>query len=225
VPGYLHPSGTMQTAGSSHNWLKNELCQAEVERAAARGVSPFQLIDEAAAKVPAGSNGVLFLPYMLGERTPWWNPNARGAFVGLNLATRREDLLRAVIEGITMNLGIIVNIFRGHVPIDSITAIGGGAQSELWRQIMADVYGCPVESLNFLEEATSMGAAVIGGVAAGLFADFDVIHRFVRVDRISTPNAANREVYSRLMPVFEKTYRSLVEVYDDLAALSGSGQA
>ena len=68
-----------------------------------------------------------------------------------------------------------------------------------------------------------MGAAVIGGVAAGLFPDFDVIHRFVRVDRTSTPNAANREVYSRLMPVFEKTYRSLVEVYDDLAALSGSG--
>jgi xylulokinase len=84
---------------------------------------------------------------------------------------------------------------------------------------MADVYGCPVQSLNFLEEATSMGAAVIGGVAAGLFPDFDVIHRFVRVDQTATPNAANREVYRRLMPVFEKTYRSLVEVYNDLADL------
>jgi xylulokinase len=85
---------------------------------------------------------------------------------------------------------------------------------------MADVYGCPVESLNFLEEATSMGAAVIGGVAAGIFPDFDVIHRFVRVDQTATPDAENREVYSRLMPVFEKTYRSLVEVYDDLAKLN-----
>ncbi|MGB7719032.1 MAG: xylulokinase [Bryobacteraceae bacterium] len=217
VPGYLHPSGTMQTAGSSHAWLKNTLCDVEVREAAARGVSPYQLIDEAVAGVPAGSNGVLFLPYMLGERTPWWNPHARGAFVGLNLATRREDMLRAVIEGITMNLGIIVNIFRGHVPIDAITVIGGGARSQVWRQIMADVYGCPVQSLNFLEEATSMGAAVIGGVAAGLFPDFDVIHRFVRVDRTATPNAENQRVYSRLMPVFEKTYRSLIEVYDDLA--------
>ena len=85
---------------------------------------------------------------------------------------------------------------------------------------MADVYGCPVQSLNFLEEATSMGAAVIGGVAAGLYPDFDVIHRFVRVDRTATPNAENRKVYSRLMPVFEKTYRSLVEVYDELAQQS-----
>ena len=101
VPGYLHPSGTMQTAGASHNWLKNTLCQVEVAEAAARGVSPYRLIDAAVASVPAGPNGVLFLPYMLGERTPWWNPNARGAFVGLNLATRREDMLRAVIEGIT----------------------------------------------------------------------------------------------------------------------------
>jgi xylulokinase len=77
-----------------------------------------------------------------------------------------------------------------------------------------------VQSLNFLEEATSMGAAVIGGVAAGVFPDFDVIHRFVHVDRTATPNAENQEVYNRLMPVFEKTYRSLVEVYDELAKLS-----
>jgi xylulokinase len=218
VPGYLHPSGTMQTAGASHAWLKNTLCQVEQQQAAAQGVSPYQLIDEAVAGVPAGSHGVLFLPYMLGERTPWWNPNARGAFVGLNLATRREDMLRAVIEGVTMNLGIIVNIFRGHVPINAITVIGGGARSPVWRQIMADVYGCPVQSLNFLEEATSMGAAVIAGVAAGLFPDFDVIHRFVRVDQTAAPNAENQRLYARLMPIFEKTYRSLVEVYDDLVA-------
>ena len=220
VPGYLHPSGTMQTAGSSHSWLKNTLCQVEVQEGAAKGVSPYELIDEAVARVPAGSHGVLFLPYMLGERTPWWNPNARGAFVGLSLATRREEMLRAVIEGITLNLGIIVNIFRRHVPIDAMTVIGGGARSAVWRQIMADVYGCPIQSLNFLEEATSMGAAVIGGVAAGLFPDFEVIHRFVRVDHTAEPNAESQKVYARLMPVFEQTYRSLVGVYEELARLA-----
>jgi xylulokinase len=220
VPGYLHPSGTMQTAGASHNWLKNTLCQPEVEQGARTGVSPYQLIDEAVAGVPAGARGVLFLPYMLGERTPWWNPNARGAFLGLNLATKREDMLRAVLEGISMNLGIIVNIFRGHLPIDAMTVIGGGARSEVWRQILADVYDCPVESLDFLEEATSMGAAVIGGVAAGVFRDFDVIHRFVRVRCTATPDAENREVYRNLMPVFEHAYRSLVDVYEELARLN-----
>jgi len=220
VPGYLHPSGTMQTAGASHNWLKNTLCQPEVEQGGRAGVSPYELIDQAVAAVPAGARGILFLPYMLGERTPWWNPNARGAFLGLNLATKREDMLRAVLEGIAMNLGIIVNIFRGHLPIDAMTVIGGGARSQVWRQIMADVYGCPVQSLNFLEEATSMGAAVIGGVAAGVFPDFEVIHRFVRVDQTATPNAENREVYRKLMPVFEHAYRSLVDVYEEMAGLS-----
>ena len=220
VPGYLHPTGTMQTAGSSHSWLKNTLCQPEVQEAAKKGISPYDLINEAVSRVPAGSNGVLFLPYMLGERTPWWNPQARGAFVGLNLATRREDMLRAVLEGVAMNLGLIVNIFRRHVPIDAVTVIGGGARSGVWRQMMADVFGCPIHSLNFLEEATSMGAAVIGGVAAGIFPDFEVIHRFVRVEHTALPDPERQDFYGRLMLVFEKTYRSLVDVYDDLGRLN-----
>ena len=115
VPGYLHPSGTMQTAGSSFHWLKEVICTSECADAAERGASPYAVIDEAIKQSPPGANGILFLPYMLGERTPWWNPNARGAFIGLNLASKREDMLRAVMEGITMNLGIIVNIFRQHV--------------------------------------------------------------------------------------------------------------
>ena len=219
VPGYLHPSGTMQTAGSSHRWLKETLCHSEVEEAARSGVSPYDLIDRAAAQAPAGSNGVLFLPYMLGERTPWWNPNARGAFIGLNLASKREDMLRAVLEGISMNLGIIVNIFRAHVPIDAVTAIGGGARSRLWRQVLADVFGCRIHSLNYLEEATSMGAAVIGGVAAGLFRDFDVISRFVRVEETLAPNPENQKMYGELMPVFERAYLSLIDVYEEIARL------
>jgi xylulokinase len=85
---------------------------------------------------------VIFLPYMLGERTPRWNPMAKGAFIGLGLATRRADLLRAVLEGITMNLAIIVDIFRQHVPIEAITVIGGGAKGAAWRQMMADMYDC-----------------------------------------------------------------------------------
>jgi xylulokinase len=109
------------------------------------------------------------------------------------------------------------------VPIDDMTVIGGGAKSALWRQMMADVYGCPVKSLNFLEEATSMGAAVIGGVAAGLFKDFEVIDRFIRVEHTATPDPGNRSHYLKLMPIFEKSYRSLVEVYEELAANSAPG--
>jgi xylulokinase len=177
------------------------------------------LINDAIAASPVGANGVMFLPYMLGERTPWWNPNARGAFIGLNLASKREDMLRAVMEGISLNLAIIVNIFRAHVPMDTITVIGGGAKSAVWRQIMADAYDCRIESLNMLEEATSMGAAVIGGIAAGLFKDFDVIHRFIAVQNSATPIAANRDSYRRRRAILEKAYHGLEGVYEDLAAL------
>jgi xylulokinase len=86
----------------------------------------------------------------------------------------------------------------------------------VWRQILADVFGCPVQSLNFLEEATSMGAAVIGGVAAGVFSDFDVIHNFVRVEHTVIPNAENHKFYSSLMHTFEDTYRSLTPTYEAL---------
>jgi xylulokinase len=219
VPGYLHPSGTMQAAGSSYSWLKNVICTSEARDAEAHGLDAYDRINQAITRSPAGANGLIFLPHMLGERTPRWNPNAKGAFIGLSLATRREDVLRAVMEGITMNLGIIVGIFREHVPIEAITAIGGGAKGAVWRQMMADIYDCRIEKLNFLDEATSMGAAVVGGVAAGMFPDFDVIGRFVRVEDVVEPDPANQAVYRRMAPIFEKSYQALVDVFEDLAAL------
>jgi xylulokinase len=220
VPGYLHPSGTMQTAGATHKWIRETLCAKEEMEAGRSGRDVYELLDEAIAGVPAGSRGVLFLPYLLGERTPWWNPDARAAFVGLGLATEREDLLRAALEGVSMNLGLILNIFRNHVPIDAVTMIGGGARSGVWRQMLADVFACPVRPLNYLEEATSMGAAVIGGVAVGLFSSFDVIDRFVRLEEAALPRAEQAAVYAALMPIFEKAYRSLIDVYADLARLN-----
>ena len=219
VKHYLHPSGTMQTAGSSFNWLKEQLCGPEIAAADAQRVSPFQLIDAAIAASPVGANGVLFLPYMHGERTPWWNADARGAFVGLNLASKREDMLRAVMEGIALNLSLIVDIFRAHVPIDTITVIGGGAKSAVWRQIMADAYDCRIKSLNFQEEATSMGAAVIGGVAAGVFKDFDVIHRFISVEHPAIPDPAARDKYRQLRGVLESAYHGLEGTYAAMAKL------
>ena len=220
VPGYLHPSGTMQTAGSSFKWLAEQLCAEEADEAARTGVSKYALIDAKAASSPVGANGVLFLPYMLGERTPWWNPDARGAFIGLNLATRRADMLRAVLEGVSMNLGYIVDIFRaGGVSFeDGLRIIGGGAQSRVLRQILADACGCPVQTLESTAEATSMGAAIIGGVACGAFAGFDVVDDLLKTSETTRPVPANVSFYRGRTEVLVKAYESLVGVYGDLAA-------
>ncbi len=219
VPGYLQPSGTMQTAGAAYNWLKNEICRSEVQEAQRQGISPYELIDRQIENSPPGANGLVFLPYLLGERSPRWNPNAKGAFIGLNLAHKREDLLRAVLEGITYNLELILQIFRKHVSIDTMTVIGGGAKGAVWRQMMADVYNVKIVKPNHLEEATSMGAAVIGGIGVGVFEDFDVVGQFLKTESVQEPIEANRREYLKMMPVFDRCYDSLVDVYEELANL------
>lgn len=217
VPGMLHPSGTMQAAGSSYNWMINQLCQNERTLAAQSGRSVFELIDEQIISSPIGANKLLFLPYMLGERTPRWNVDAKGAFIGLTLGHTHGDMLRAVMEGITLNLGFIVNIFRKHVPIDQVTVIGGCAQNPIWRQMMADIYQAEIRVPNYLEEATSMGAAILAGIGAGIFKDFSVIDRFVRIERTVQPIPENVKKYEAWMPVFDQAYHALCEMYTEIA--------
>jgi len=219
VPGYVAPCGTMQAAGVSYSWLKNEICTSETMEAEKLGISPYELIDGKIEKSPAGAKGLLFLPYLLGERSPRWNPNARGAFIGLTIEHKREDILRSVLEGITLNLNVILEVFKQYADIDEIVVIGGGAKSRVWRQIMADVYGLRLLKPNYLEEATSMGAAVTAGVGAGIFKDFNVIDRFIRIEEVQEPVEKNNKVYRKLMPIFEDSYFSLVNVYDRLAKI------
>jgi len=217
VPGYVTPCGTMQAAGVSYSWLKNQICTSEVMEAEKKGLNPYDIINAEIEKSPAGSNGILFLPYLLGERSPRWNPNARGAFIGLTMEHKRQDVLRSVLEGVTMNLNIILDIFKQHVDIKEIVAIGGGAKGKVWRQIMADVYDVRILKPNYLEEATSMGAAVTGGVGVGLFKNFDVINDFIAIDDIAQPIEQNVRQYQKLMPIFDESYYSMVKVYEMLA--------
>lgn len=219
VPGMLHPSGTMQTAGASYNWMVNQLCQAEQKAALSSGRSVYELIDEQIAASPLGANKLLFLPYLMGERSPRWNVNAKGAFIGLTVGHTHGDMLRSVMEGITMNLGLIVNIFRAHVPVESMTVIGGCAKNSIWQQMMADIYQTEIKIPNYLDEATSMGAAILAGIGSGLFNDFSVTDRFIRINKTVQPIPENVEKYKQLIPVFDKAYDSLKSLYTDLAAL------
>jgi len=219
VPGYVNPIGTMQTAGTSYSWLKNEICKIETKEALEKGVSPYEIINDEIEKSPPGARGILFLPYLLGERTPHWNPNARGAFIGITVGHKREDLLRAVMEGVTYNLNTIVNIFKNYVPIDSMIVIGGGAKGKVWCQMMADIYGVKILKPNYLEEATSMGAAVIGGVGVGEFKSFDAINKFIKIESEYDPDPSKREIYNKTYQVFLHSYEALTGIYEELARL------
>ena len=167
---------------------------------------------------PVGANGLIFLPYLMGERSPRWNPQAKGAFIGLTIRHTRADMIRAVLEGITMNLRVILDAFRAQgTQIDAIRLIGGGARGRLWNRILADVYGLPVHRLATLEEATSMGAAVTGGVGVGLFPDFSIAASMNDVVDVIEPDAAAHAVYEQRYPIFEAAYGALEPVYEMLA--------
>lgn len=220
VPGLFTPTGTMQAAGSSYQWARDELAQGEKAAAASLGLSAYELMNLQALTSPPGARGLLYLPYLLGERSPRWNPRARGAFIGLTVRHRHADLLRAVLEGVTYNLRVILDAFTAQgAGIDALRVIGGGARGAVWNGIMADVFGLPVFRLSLVEEATSMGAAVAGGIGVGIWPDFAQVDRMVRVEGVTEPDADHHALYEPLYETFNRAYAALDDaaVFDALA--------
>ncbi|MBQ6374008.1 MAG: FGGY-family carbohydrate kinase [Clostridia bacterium] len=217
VPGLYAPNGTMQAAGGSYAWLRDQVCRYETAEAQRLGCSAYDLINREIEQSPIGANGVIFLPYLLGERAPRWNPDAKAAFLGLKMENERRDMLRSVLEGVTMNLDIILEILRRYMTIDEILVIGGGAKGAVWRQMMADVYDARIKVPVLLEEATSMGAAVTGGVGVGLFKGFDAIDRFIEISAVHTPDPAAVKAYGPVKEMFELCYQAMLPVYEKMA--------
>jgi len=221
IPNMVMPTGTMQAAGASYQWTRDQLALLEKETAARLGISSYELINLQIENVAPGSEGVFFLPYLLGERSPRWNPYARGAFIGLTIRHSRAHMFRAVLEGVTMNLRVILDAFRNQgTNIDAMRVIGGGARGRVWNQIMADLYGMPVHRLAILEEATSMGAALVGGVGVGLYPNFDMIETMNEIAETIQPNPENSAIYEKTYPIFNQLYEALVPAYEAIAQLS-----
>lgn len=219
VPGLISPCGTMQAAGVSYAWMRENICTKELADAEATGKSVYDLINDQIAQAEPGCNGLIYLPYMMGERSPRWNPNARGAFIGLKTEHQRKELLRSVMEGVTMNLNVIYKIFHETMDLKELLLIGGGAKSPVWMQMLADVLGVNVLKPNYIEEATSMGAAIAAGIGVGVFEDFNAIHKFLKIEDTIVPNMEIHERYEQVMPVFNEAYFALLNVYESLAKL------
>jgi xylulokinase len=211
IPGRWHVMGVTQAAGLSLRWFRDRCFSDEAKYA---GDSYDQLISEA-AKVSPGADGLLWAPYLMGERTPYLDPNARAALVGLTASHTRSHVVRAILEGVAFSLQDTFTIFHEmDVPVKSIRLGGGGARSQLWRQIQADVYGHEVERVE-AEEGAAYGAAILAGVGAKLWPSVDVAcDTVVKVrDRIA-PNpkgaskmAANYTRYRRVYPALKSIFQ------------------
>lgn len=213
------PCGTMQSAGYSYSWLKNTLCGLEVMEAKTHNINPYDIINKKIEESMPGAGNLLFLPYLLGERSPRWNTDAKGVFLGLKITHTNADIYRSVLEGVTFNLRVILDIFNSFSPINEVIVIGGGAKGRVWTQILADIWQKKILVPQFLEEATSMGAAICGGVGIGAYPDFGVAKKFNKVLEEINPRYEYREMYNKLFDLFNKSYDALVPIYHSLAKL------
>jgi xylulokinase len=213
-PNFYCPIGTMQAAGGAFDWLERLL------RDPGQTEPQYQALDEAARQILPGATGLLFLPYLLGERSPHWNPLARATFIGLAMPHSRAELARVVMEGVAFNLRHILDLLRGQgVNIEAMRLIGGGSKSAVWRQILADIYNLPILRLNLSAEATALGAAIAGGVGVGLYPDYKVARDLIPITEAERPNPDTRARYEALYELFKRSYIALEPIYEQLAKL------
>lgn len=203
VPGQYVPTATMQAAGASVSWINEVLSPAPDGRTLAELVGQADTDD-------AATGGLYFLPYLMGERAPRWNPDARGAFIGIGRHHGRAHLVRAVLEGVAFNLAVCIDAFReSGATIDRVDAVGGGAASDAWLQIMADVWGVPVRRRSVVEEANSLGAAVVGAVGLGLVDSFAAARELSEATAEFVPDSGRHDEYRRRLGRFDEAYRAL----------------
>ena len=212
VPGSWHVMGVTQGAGLSLKWFRDNFCGAEMETARGMGVDEYYLMDKAAEEVPVGANRLLYLPYLMGERTPHLDPDARGVFFGLSAMHKKRDMLRAVMEGVSYSLRDCVEVFREmDINVSDMMACGGGGSSPLWRSMLADLYNCPVKTASS-KEGPALGVALLSMVGAGIYSSVpEACKAVVRTDKIQEPNAA-------AVPEYEKYYQLYRDIYPALKA-------
>lgn len=220
VPGQWHMMGVTLAAGLSLSWFRDQFCSEEIAEAKRRGVHPYRLMDEEAAEIPAGCDRLLYLPYLMGERTPHLDPDCRGVFFGLSAMHTRAHLIRAVMEGVSHSLLDCLDILREQqVDSEELIACGGGGSSPLWRSMLSDMFGCPVSTVNS-KEGPALGAALLAGVCAGAYATVpQACDAVIRRAETARPDPALTEVYARYHKLYAQLYRSLKDDYAALAAL------
>jgi len=209
-------SGEMETGGGALMWFRDVFCEPEKQQAAAQGISAYQLINQMVDSVPPGADRLIFGPWLSGERAPVLDHYARGAFIGLSMGHTRAHMARAVMEGVAFHVGWIIEALETlGLPIGQINAIGGGATSPTWTQIISDVIGRPLHIVEHPLEAGAMGAALAVAVGMGVYPNMEAVDALIGISRVVEPNAANAQRYEAL-------YRRYREVYAALAPINRS---
>ncbi|MEC0171689.1 gluconokinase [Paenibacillus graminis] len=209
--------GPVNNGGLLFRWVRDEFAASEVETAKRLGIDPYEVLTRIADQVPPGSNGLLFHPYLTGERAPLWNPDARGSFFGLTMNHHKEHMIRSVLEGVIFNMYTVLLAMEEQIGRPAkIHATGGFARSSLWRQMMADIFDQEVvipESF----ESSCLGAVVLGLYATGRTDSFDIVFSMIGSTHQHQPVEEHARVYKQLLPIYISVFRSLESQYHAIA--------
>ncbi|CAG0947591.1 partial xylulokinase, partial [Anaerolineae bacterium] len=217
VPGKWHLMGVMLSAAGSFRWYRDALGAHEKEIAQQTGQDVYDVLTREAAIAPPGCEGLLFLPYLTGERAPYPDPNARGAFIGLTVRHTHAHLTRAVLEGVSYGLRDSLELMRAlGITTTQVRASGGGVRSALWRQILADVFGAEIVTVNVTEGA-AYGAALLAGVGVGVYHDVESACDTVIKTTSSDKPSANSSAYAEYYPRYRALYPALKNEFDAMA--------
>lgn len=210
VPGCWHSMGGPQSAGLSLEWFKNNFCTNYESEAKALGMDVYSYMNKKISQVPIGSDKLIFLPFLMGERTPHMNPKLRGAFIGLNTIHGQEHMLRGIMEGVGYSLADCNNIIKDMgIPVNSMKACGGGAKSDIWLEILSDLFECNIKTLK-QDEGAASGACILSGVATGVFESIqDACDKVVKEKKTIYYNQEDTKTYKKYHTLYTKLYYDL----------------
>lgn len=221
LPGLWLVTAAMNGTGTSLQWFKKHLGHMEVLTEQTTGIDAYHLLDLCAQNSKVGAGGVIYLPYLSGERSPIWDSHARGVFLGISSSTAKSDLIRAILEGTAFSFRHNLEIMESlGIRIEKIMVTGGGSKSHLWMQILADITGHQVDVLE-VKDGETLGVALLGGIATNMFdVPEEALQKFVRKVDFFEPNQKNRSMYDNLYAVYLDCYRRLMDVFAELSKVS-----
>lgn len=220
VPNEWHVMGVTQAAGLSMKWLRDTLCQEEIDYAEQEQVDPYLIMDKQAKEVPIGADKLIYLPYLMGERTPHLDTNARGVFFGLSAVHTKANFIRAVLEGVSYSLRDCKEVLKEMgIDANDMMICGGGAKSPLWRQMLADIYGVDVV-VPASSEGAALGVAILAMVGVGEYESVQqACNAIIQKDKITSTNKEAHDKYEPFYRLYQSLYPALKQNYQQLSKI------
>ncbi len=213
IPNKWHVMGVTQGAGLSLKWFKENFCRKEIEESKELKINIYDYLTDEASRSKPGSNGVIYLPYLMGERTPHIDPNVKGGFLGVSLINNHGDFIRSILEGVGFSLKNCLDIIEDmNVKIRDIRVSGGGAESVLWRQILADIFNKPLKTVK-ASEGPALGVAILAGVGVGIYPSVEeACDKIIKCNNNIECNIDNFEIYNKIYKVYNELYPKIKDI-------------